>query len=275
MNPAADAAALLDDALRACRSLLVVTGAGISLASGIPTFRGTDRDAVWKRDVTQLGTRRFFREDPVGSWTWYLDRFGAVFDAKPNAAHEALVELETRLGARGAGFLLATQNVDGLHRAAGSKALVEVHGRADRVRCSRVGCSRGAPAGSMPRTAFDLTAFRARPSAETLPRCPTCGAFVRQHVLWFDETYGSHDDYAFDRVLGAAVRADVVLFVGTSFSVGATDAVRTTALGRGADVLSIDPGEAPPPEGVFGIRARAEELLPVVASRLVPGSVAS
>ena len=69
--------------------LVVVTGAGISLASGIPTFRGSDPDAVWKRDVTELGTFRFFTEDPVGSWRWYMSRFDKVLEASPNPAHHA------------------------------------------------------------------------------------------------------------------------------------------------------------------------------------------
>ena len=84
----------LADAFRATSGpVLVVTGAGISLASGIPTFRGTDPGAVWKRDVTELGTVRYFEEEPEGSWSWYLSRFDSVRDAKPNAGHHALAEL--------------------------------------------------------------------------------------------------------------------------------------------------------------------------------------
>ncbi len=74
--------------------ILVVTGAGISLASGIPTFRGSDKDAVWKRDVTELGTFHYFCMDPVGSWRWYLSRFAALAGAEPNDGHGALVALE-------------------------------------------------------------------------------------------------------------------------------------------------------------------------------------
>ena len=75
--------------------MLVVTGAGISLASGIPTFRGRDPGAIWKRDVTELGTFRYFSEEPVGSWRWYLSRFAKTVGAKPNPAHTALVRLPT------------------------------------------------------------------------------------------------------------------------------------------------------------------------------------
>ena len=95
--------------------LLVVTGAGISLASGIPTFRGSDPGAVWKKDITELGTHRYFTQDPVGSWRWYTERFDLVLDKEANAAHLALVDLERWQINRGGDFVLITQNVDPLH----------------------------------------------------------------------------------------------------------------------------------------------------------------
>ena len=113
--------------------LLVITGAGISLASGIPTFRGSDKGAVWAKDVTELGTYRYFRQDPVGSWSWYLRRFDAVQGARPNPAHKALTAIEEWQLARGGEFRLITQNIDTLHEAAGSVNLIKVHGTADRV----------------------------------------------------------------------------------------------------------------------------------------------
>src|SRR6185503_9757409 len=107
-RPAAEAAEPLVEALRGLgsRGLLIVTGAGVSVASGIPTFRGNDPGAIWKRDVTELATRRFFEEDPVGSWRWYTERFDRVFDARPNAAHAAIAALERWQLGRGAPFLL-------------------------------------------------------------------------------------------------------------------------------------------------------------------------
>ena len=142
---------LVDDVAAQAGLLLVVTGAGVSLASGIPTFRGSDPDAVWATDVTELGTNRYFQDDPAGSWAWYLARFGRLADVAPNAAHHALAALERWQRGRGGEFLLVTQNVDRLHAAAGSEALVEVHGRVDRVRCSRQTCALGAPRGSIAR----------------------------------------------------------------------------------------------------------------------------
>lgn len=249
--------------------LTVITGAGVSLASGIPTFRGTDPDAVWKKDVTELGTARYFREDPVASWTWYTSRFDQVLDKAPNAAHRALEALERWHSARGGDFLLVTQNVDTLHEDAGSRALVKVHGSADRVRCSRVGCVHGAPAGSIARARTDMGAFFAAPSAHTLPRCPACGSFLRQHVLWFDEFYDEHEDYQWPRVLEAAERMDLALFVGTSFAVGVTDLFAQAAQRKRIPAFAVDPGMAAPPyPGVALLREPCETLLPVVCDIL-------
>jgi NAD-dependent deacetylase len=249
------------------RHLLVVTGAGISLASGISTFRGEDPDAIWKKDVTELGTFRYFATDPVGSWRWYLSRFEKTVGAKPNPAHLALVALEDWHVRRGGEWLLVTQNIDGLHRQAGAKNLVEVHGRADRIRCPRTGCAHGAPAGSLPRSTFDLDRFAKDPTPASLPRCPACASIMRQHVLWFDEYYDSHRDYGWPRVLEAAGSAEAVLFIGTSFSVGVTDLVLTAALDRGRPVMSIDPAAGKPHSHVALLQSRAEDILPAVCKR--------
>lgn len=249
--------------------LVVVTGAGISVASGIPTFRGSDPDAVWKKDVTELGTFRYFQQDPVGSWHWYLTRFDKVFGAQPNAAHTALVNLERWQLGRGGRFTLVTQNVDTLHENAGSAELVKVHGTADRIRCPNDGCAHGAPSGSLPRSEFDLTAFLEDPRESLLPHCPACNAILRQHVLWFDEYYGEHRDYQWERVQEAAWSAVLMLFIGTSFSVGVTDLFLRQGLARHIPVLSIDPGGAPPPVAELEIlQAPAEALLPAVCHRL-------
>ncbi len=249
--------------------LVVVTGAGISVASGIPTFRGTDPDAVWKKDVTELGTFRYFREDPVGSWRWYSSRFEKVLDAEPNAAHFALVDLERWQIARGGTFLLITQNIDPLHERAGARELVKVHGSADRVRCASLGCRHGAPRGSIPRPEDEIARFLANPTEEALPRCPACGDIMRQHVLWFDEFYSEHADYQWQRVQTAAAAMDLLLFVGTSFSVGVTDLFARAALQSGVPVYSIDPSGTPPPyPGIEVIDAKAEALLPEIAKAL-------
>ncbi len=261
----ADAIAAVDRGL-----ILVVTGAGVSLASGIPTFRGSDPGAIWKRDLMELATLRYFREDPAGSWRWYLERFEKVLAARPNPAHLALAALERWQAGRGGRFLLVTQNVDTLHEKAGSRELIKVHGTADRVRCARVGCSFGAPGGSLARSEVDFSAFQAEPVAANLPRCPGCGSLLRQHVLWFDEYYHEHADYQFPRLERELSGMALTLFVGTSFSVGVTDIILRAALFNHIPVFAIDPGEPTllVSRGFEHLSARAEEILPRVCSRL-------
>ena len=263
--------AALVRALEACadRQVVVVTGAGISLASGIPTFRGTDPDAVWKNDVTELGTNRYFQSDPVGSWRWYTSRFDMVLDKAPNAAHFALAALERWQLKRGGGFQLITQNVDTLHEDAGSDALIKVHGSADRVRCSRVGCECGPPWGSVKRADIDMAPFFADPCLETLPRCPACDELLRQHVLWFDEFYDGHQDYQWSSVIKASQSMAVLLFVGTSFAVGVTELFLQAAQARQVPMFAVDPGAREAPRsGMVLLREKSEVLLPEVARRL-------
>ena len=250
-------------------NLVVVTGAGISHASGIPTFRGTDRDAVWNRDVTELGTNRFFRRDPVASWQWYKDRFDGVTDKEPNAAHLAVVDIERWQKKSGGRFLLITQNVDTLHEDAGIQSLIKVHGSVDRVRCTSTGCKNGPPRGSVLRASVNFQPFVRDPCVETLPRCAMCGAVLRQHVLWFDEFYDSHADYRWADVLDSAQGMDLVVFVGTSFAVGVTDLFVQTALKRSIPAFSIDPGaHRGPSSAIVQITARSEVLLPQVAAAI-------
>ncbi len=262
---------LFIDALEPLRDvyLVLVTGAGISLASGIPTFRGTDPDAVWKRDLMELATYSFFREDPVESWRWYMSRFDKVLGKKPNPAHQAVTALERWQLERGGRFLLVTQNIDTLHEDAGSREMVKVHGTADRVRCARTGCVHGAPRGSLPRDDFDVAAFMASPSLDTLPRCPACGDFLRQHVLWFDEYYQEHEDYQWERVQDAAASMSLALFVGTSFAVGLTEVFLQHGVLRRIPMLSIDPsGRQVLYPGLEVVQAKAEEALPKACREL-------
>lgn len=252
--------------------LLVVTGAGVSVASGIPTFRGKDPGAIWSRDVTEMATRGFFRANPVESWRWYLMRFGKILEAEPNPAHHALVELERWQKQRGQDFLLVTQNIDDLHDRAGQQNLIHVHGSVTKIRCSRDGCTLGSPGGSVSRPDAVLLAFEANPTEAQLPRCERCDSVMRPHVLWFDEYYQEHEDYGFDQVVAAADRASMALFIGTSFSVGVTDYLVRAVAGRGKPVLAIEPAS---PVGGYDdvitfVRGDAEVVLPKVVRGLQP-----
>lgn len=245
--------------------LIVVTGAGISVASGIPTFRGPDPDAIWANDILEKATHRYFVEDPVGSWSWYLKRFDGLHDAAPNPAHTSLAALETCIP-----LTLITQNIDGLHARAGSQHLIEVHGSAHRVRCAQPGCSHGAPYGSLPYEPEAFSAFRRAPSMALLPRCPSCNAPVRPHVLWFDEMYTDHEDYGFERVYTALEASPTcLLYVGTSFSVGVTDLLVRAGMQLGVQQFVLDPHLLEPPvRGMTLIRAPSEDVLPDLLERV-------
>ena len=263
----AGAIAHLVEALQSGGPTLVLTGAGVSLASGIPTFRGTDAGAVWASNVMARATLQHFRREPADSWSWYRQRHAQVLAARPNAAHRALVDLERWHAARGAGFQLITQNIDLLHEAAGARTLVKVHGSIDRARCVDPSCPEADT--TVPTASLDFTAFDAHPDAGSVPRCAACGGLMRPHVLWFDEHYGSHPDYRWSDVLTACDAMRLVLAVGTSFSVGVTDLVAGEAARRGVPLFVIDPqGSSIAGRGVSGLREKAEELLPRVCALL-------
>jgi NAD-dependent deacetylase len=258
---------------RAEGATLVLTGAGVSAASGIPTFRGEDEHAVWKHDVLERATRRYFVKDPVGSWRWYRGRFSRLALAQPNAAHSALVDIERWHTATGLQhFLLVTQNIDPLHERAGSGRLVKIHGSSDLVRCSAARC-RGS-AEPTPIASVDFAPFDERPLLSTLPRCPLCRALMRPHILWFDETYDSHPGYQWSRVAEASRTMRLVLAIGTSFSVNITAYVGNAAGARGIPLIVVDPGDVDIAEfetPTLHVRERAEVILPVVAALLTSG----
>lgn len=247
-------------------SPLFITGAGISIASGIAPFRGT-ADAVWSKDVMEMGTRKMFERDPVKQWVWYLDRFGSCRSAQPNAAHYAITKLQT-WKAEGVNLRVITQNVDGLHVDAGTQDVIEVHGAARKMRCSRHGCKNGGPRNFLPWDDAVLAPFLADPKVETLPRCSACNKVLRPHVLWFDETYLDHLDYRFDEARELLWSADLVVFVGTSFSVGITEMAVIAATMRDTKVWSIDPHSAPPEGAGTWLQGKAEEVLPDIAKKL-------
>jgi NAD-dependent deacetylase len=175
--------------------LLVLTGAGISAESGVPTFR--DANGLWRSHrFEQLASPEGFFADPRLVWEFYSQRRRGLDDVKPNAAHRALVEVEQRLGDR---FLLVTQNVDGLHAAAGSQRIVEMHGNIMRTKC--IGCRR-AP-------------FEDRASHDAAPACDECGDLLRPDVVWFGEAIPRLALHELDQFLEHSTNL-VFLAVGTS-----------------------------------------------------------
>jgi NAD-dependent deacetylase len=206
--------------LSKAQRVAVLTGAGVSAASGLETFRGSG--GLWNNyRATDLATPEAYARDPETVWAWYFWRFERASAAEPNAAHTLLAELETRTP----DFTLVTQNVDGLHHRAGSQNVVELHGNLTQGRCEQ--CGKLGP----------LSLDMALP-----PRCPACGNRMRPNVVWFGEAL-PHD--ALERAAAAFSSADIALVIGTSGVVEPAASLAHLALQRGAAVVEINPEATP------------------------------
>ncbi|HTN51639.1 MAG TPA: Sir2 family NAD-dependent protein deacetylase [Anaeromyxobacter sp.] len=262
-------ASILEEVRTQGGRVVVLTGAGISAESGIPTFRGPEGYwTVGSRNYMpqEMATRETFDRSPEEVWRWYLYRFGVCRDAKPNPGHEALVRLERALGER---FTLVTQNIDGLHRRAGSTRVFCIHGDSAWVRCAD-GCGAGL---------LDLPAFGPRSKDAPLAAgerkaltCPRCGGWLRPHVLWFDEYY-DEANYRMDSALRAAGTADLLLVVGTSGATNLPMQIGRLVFHRGAALVDVNPEENPfaelaslSPRGFFARGSACERLPGIVAA---------
>nr|VZI47320.1 unnamed protein product [Spirometra erinaceieuropaei] len=259
--------------LSKARKLLVVTGAGISAESGVPTFRG--EGGFWRKYVSQeLATPEAFAKNPSLVWEFYHYRRELVRTKSPNAGHRALAKLEQLFNTANRSFLLATQNVDGLHERAGSKNLVELHGSLFKVRCTRCNkvsvntdspiCSalsgRGAPEvqeNPVPTIPVDQ-----------LPRCAEsgCGGLLRPHFVWFGEPLNPLD---LDRANMAALEADVCLVVGSSSVVYPAAGLALTVAERGFPVAEVNVEHTPATSLVqFYFEGKAGTVLPELIDSL-------
>jgi NAD-dependent deacetylase len=221
---------------------LFLTGAGISAESGVPTFRGPE--GYWRvgsrsYHPQELATRAAFEAIPATVWSWYLHRHRTCERAEPNAAHRALVAAAELLGDR---FLLITQNVDGLHRRAGSPAerLYEIHGNIGYARCS-AGCAGLAPLAPLLAAAGDAAELRQLPEAF---HCPECGAPLRPHVLWFDEYY-DEPLFRLESSRRAAASAALLVVIGTTGSTNLPLQIGELAARAGAPLVVINPEPNP------------------------------
>ena len=213
----------LIERLRSAKRVFALTGAGVSAESGVPTFRDALTGLWAKFDPRELATPSAFARNPKLVWDWYAQRRAQVRAVEPNAGHFAIAELERRVPA----FLLATQNVDGLHARAGSRALVELHGNIARVRCSRDN-----------RIVDD---WKETDDAQP-PRCVACGAYLRPDVVWFEEML---PQAALERAEAAAHECDVMIVAGTSGEVYPAAALPHYARAAGARVVEVNPHETP------------------------------
>ncbi len=244
--------------LRASEVVTVLTGAGVSAESGIPTFR----DALsgwWSRfRPEELATPEAFTEAPARVWGWYALRRALVRSAMPNPAHAALAYLARRLPR----CTLLTQNVDGLHESAGHRDVVSLHGSLLRVRCS-AGCS---PAFAAPPT---MDAAHAQAGPVEPPPCVHCGAPLRPDVVWFGE---SLPEGALVRARAATFACDVFLSVGTSNIVEPAASLPWLAASHGATVMVINPtmqGQRSGPS-IVPLMGSAASLLPRLIARAWP-----
>jgi NAD-dependent deacetylase len=246
--------------LRNADRIVVLTGAGISAESGVPTFRG--ERGLWRSHrPEELATPQAFARDPRLVWEWYAWRRSLVAECAPNAGHLALARLALADPGR---TTLVTQNVDGLHhRAAEAEAgardpgpayPLEVHGAIHRDRCSR--CGRRSPG------LVDVDTS----TPQSLPRCETCGGLLRPDVVWFGEAL---DPGVIGSSFAAARAADVCVVVGTSAIVYPAAAVPEVTLQRGGAVVELNLDPTPlTPRATVSLRGEAGKLVPAV----VPGS---
>jgi NAD-dependent deacetylase len=236
--------------LQSARAICVLTGAGVSAESGVPTFRGwTPADGpdapLWAHlRPEDLATPDAFARAPDVVWAWYAWRRSRVAAAAPNAGHRALAALEARRSA----FTLVTQNVDGLHARAGSRRVLALHGDLWTNRCTACGAAREERTG---------------PAPGTLPRCP-CGGLERPGVVWFGESVPAD---LLREAHEAASACAVFLLVGTSAVVHPAAGVAVAAMQAGRPVVEINPEDTPlSPACTLCLRGPSAEILPALVA---------
>jgi len=214
--------------------VLVITGAGVSAASGIPTFRG--KDGYWRNlDPLKLATPEAFARDPELVWQWYRERRERIRSAQPNAAHESIA----RLARHADEFLLVTQNVDDLHKRAGleSSETVQIHGDIFVARCSRCNFSRND-------YEHGEEHEQGQGRNEIIPRCPKCGAFMRPGVIWFGEPLPLGETGRVENYLQRD-SCGVVIVAGTTATFGYIIDWALRASRRGGELIEVNPQETP------------------------------
>jgi NAD-dependent deacetylase len=226
--------------MRAARHIAVLTGSGISAESGVPTFRDAQTGLWSKYDPQSLATPEAFEQDPKLVWDWYRWRRELIAEARPNRGHIALVEMEMMVPK----FSLITQNVDGLHRLAGSSNPIEIHGNIMRSRCTLEG----------------VIVEEIDDAAGDLPCCPDCGSLLRPDVVWFGEALPPVN---FDRAFNASRACDVFLSIGTSGMVQPAASLSLESRNAGAITVEINIEDTPlTPYFDFVLRGSAAKILP-------------
>ncbi|KRT66002.1 MAG: silent information regulator protein Sir2, NAD-dependent deacetylase [Candidatus Dadabacteria bacterium CSP1-2] len=235
-----EAKAIIDNA----SSITVLTGAGISAESGIPTFRG--EDGLWRKFRSEeLATQEAFQRDPKLVWEWYDWRRGLVKEAMPNPGHYALVNLENEK----TNFTLVTQNIDGLHQLTGNRNIIEMHGNLWQIRCTSCG---------VVEENHDV------PLKEIHPKCKNCDALGRPNVVWFGEMIPMP---IIDNILIAIDKCQVMLIVGTSGIVEPAASMGLVAKHTGKTVIEVNLETTPNSSHYdISILGKSGEILPMLCS---------
>ncbi|NIP62324.1 MAG: NAD-dependent protein deacylase [Nitrosopumilaceae archaeon] len=233
----------IKDRLKTANKISVVTGAGISQESGIPTFRG--KDGLWKKhDPMKLATIEAFYEDPKLVWQWYQDRRENVFKSKPNSGHYAIADLE-----KFSEISVLTQNIDGLHRKAGSSNVYELHGSIIRIKCSNCNFKK------------DI-----KGPFSTLPPICECGGILRPDVVWFGELLPQD---VWRQAIVQASKCDLMIITGTSLQVSPANTLPIYAKQNGAILIEVNPELTPMSSEVdLSIRASSSEALPKLVNTI-------
>ena len=216
----------LAELIRQSRSTVALTGAGVSVPSGIPDFRSPGT-GLWENvDPMEVAHIDVFERDPARFWSYYRPRFQTLGDKRPNRAHEVLAELERR------GLLagVITQNIDRLHRAAGSREVIEVHGTIETSSCRT--CA----------TSFELEAVEGLFDADGVAICSSCGGAVKPDVVLFGELL---PESAMARAQEMAERAELMLCVGSSLAVYPVAGLPQLTMQRGGKLAVVTKGETP------------------------------
>lgn len=234
------------DVLGAATRVVVLTGAGVSAESGVATFRGAG--GLWEGSpVSRVATPEAFAADPGRVWRFYESRRRQLAGVRPNPGHEVLARWQDRFFP----FTLVTQNVDGLHQAAGSRRVLELHGSIWRIACT--GCGR-------------LREDRSVPLAHVPPRCVHCGGLERPDIVWFGEVLPAD---ILSEAAAAARRCDVLIAIGTSAVVFPAAGLLHEAAAAGAQIIEVNPEEsALAALAAVAVRAPSGVAVPLVDAAL-------
>lgn len=232
----------LINSLQQAKHVFVLTGAGTSAESGVPTFREAQTGLWAQYNAEELATPQAFRRNPALVWEWYEWRRGLVTNAAPNPGHVALAQMAQHVPQ----FTLITQNVDGLHQQAGSENVIELHGNIMRTKCFEMGHI----VSSWPET------------DEIPPRCPRCDSLLRPDVVWFGE--GLPLD-ALSTAVTAAQTCDIFFSIGTSGLVQPAASLPVQAIRNGHVTVEINPHPTPITRQVsYALAGPSGEVLPAL-----------